>query len=122
MGTCREPYFYLYHHHPHLYPLAALLTTASILINTLFFLLPVAVVKILSLTSFEICIYCIFVIINKCVVGWEKNRTKLKFVHVKIMKSVHIFIPTKTRAKLSDSGIRITWVHVSRLPTATSRQ
>ena len=59
-GHVEVPYFYLYHHLPHLYPLAALLTTASILITTLFCLLPVAVAKILSLTSFGICIYCIF--------------------------------------------------------------
>ena len=59
---------------------------------------------------------------NKHVVGWEKTRTKLKFVHVKMVKSVHTFMPTKTRAKLCDLGIRITWVHVSKLPTAAPGQ
>ena len=48
--------------------------------------------------------------------------TKLKFVHVKMVKSVHMVKPTKTRAKLCDSGIGITWVHVSRLLTATPRK
>ena len=59
---------------------------------------------------------------NKPVEGWEKTRTKLTFVHVKMVKGVHIFILIKTRAQLCDSSIRITWVHVSRLPTATPRQ
>ena len=63
---------------------------------------------------------------NKHVVGWGKrpglNYYKLKFMHVKTVENVQIFIPTKTRAKLCDSGIGITWVHVSRLPTATRRQ
>ena len=58
----------------------------------------------------------------KHVVGWEKTRIKLNFVHVKTVKSLHIFIPTKSRATLCDSGIGITWVHVSTLSTATPRQ
>ena len=63
---------------------------------------------------------------NKHVVGWGKRPGltyyKSKFVHVKMVKSVPIFIPTKTRAKLCDLGIRITWVHVSRLPAAAPGQ
>ena len=30
---------------------------------------------------------------NKHVVGWERTRTKLKFVHVKMVKSVNILYP-----------------------------
>ena len=59
---------------------------------------------------------------NKHVVGWEKTRAKLKFVHVKMVESVHIFIPTKTKAKLCDSSIGITWVHVSSFSAAAPRQ
>ena len=64
--------FYLYHPCPHLYPLATLLTAASILKISNFPLL-VAVAKVLSLAPFEICIYCVFVIINKHVVGWGEG-------------------------------------------------
>ena len=87
-----------------------------------FFYLPLlaTVAKVLSLASFEICIYCIFIIMNKHVVGWEKTRTQLKFVHAKNKKCMYISI--KTRAKLCDSDIRITWVHISRLPPAAPRQ
>ena len=48
-------------------------------------------VKILSLASFEICIYCIFIVMNKHVVGWENTRTKLKFVHVKNNEKGYIY-------------------------------
>ena len=29
---------------------------------------------------------------NKCVVGWEKTRTKLKFVHVKNNEKLYIYL------------------------------
>ena len=51
------------------------------------------VAKVLSLASFEICIYCIFIIMNKCVVGWEKTRNKLKVVHAKINKKCTYIYP-----------------------------
>ena len=62
--------------------------------------------------------YCIFIIMNEHVVGWENTRTK--FGCTCQDKIVHI--PISTRAKLCDLGIGITWVHVSRLPTAAPRQ
>ena len=45
-----------------------------------FFYLPLlaTVAKVLSLASFKIHIYCIFVITNKCVVGWEKDQDQIK--------------------------------------------
>ena len=54
---------------------------------------------------------------NKYMVG-GKTRTKLGCACQH--KSVHT--PTKTRVKLCDSGIGITWMHVSRLPTAAPGQ
>ena len=50
--------------------------------------------------------YFIFIVMNKHVVGRKKIKTKLKFVHVKILIKVYI-VPARTRAKLHDSGIRL---------------
>ena len=73
-----------------------------------------------SLSGYHLCIFII--VLDKLSMG---GLNKTKFVHAQIKlgvteKSVHTH---KDQDKtLCDSGIGITWVHVSRLPIAAPRQ